>query len=541
MIRKILVIALVLGAFVLFLRTARADPSPYCKQLNVGALAYCSSHIWSGNHADADSLRKWFAERFSFCVQACDSDDVAEMYGYNPNIKIVRYAQFILDSDDTTDVKDWADSVGIDFDSLIIRADTGAGDSLRCRAWMYESEGFAWWRTTEPGAIMIHSGFTDAQTRFAWDYRNEHVGSYLAYYFRKYANEMGCDGVMMDEEGCVGHTGNAMAGLAVTKAPFKDTTSSYWTAGGPYDWQNPWDSSLSPYDIRDSLRTLRDGWMKALGDSMSAHDMLVIPNWASSGGPYNSMTNWNNEARHAHTLTKGVLMGEYCYYCPSADGQQAYCNNAASACSSLADSSVELWVWPIRNGQFDTSATDSFTVARGRMNCLGFMLDCLFPGSTTYRFALCPSIKVNFLLGRWLNGIQLDDTTTNWDYAFGKYFGEPTYARAETLTGTDGEGQSYTIHEVRLKNPNDTCQTLTLAVGRYTNGSNRRLGATGVQYDLPAGTWYELLSGGDWEVADDTAYIANAHWRFFSADTVLANDGPSEGETSVRKFKGWKR
>ena len=498
------------------------NPSQYSKQLHIGALAYCSSVIWSN-----DNLRDWFAERYDWCVGACDSLDIVAMKAINPNMKVIRYDIFIRMAEDTVNVKNWADSVGVDFESLIIRANTGPGDSLRCRASYYGAGGFNTWRTTQPGGIMLYSGFTDAQTRFAWDFRNPMVGAYLAYAFRKFANDVGCDGIMMDEEGVVGATGNNTSGLITLQPPFKDINSSYWTAGGPYSWQNPWSSSLSITQIRDSLKVLRGGWMKTLGDSMAAHGMLVIPNWASSGGPYNSMTNWNNEARHCHVAyTRGALMGEYCYYCPSANGQEQWCNNAASACSSVADSSVELWIWPIRAGQFDTSATDSFTIARARMNALGFMLDCLYPGST-YRFAVHPAIKVNFLLGRWLNGIQLDDTTTNWDYAWGKYFGLPTYERDETTNGVDGVGQSYTIHKIVLKDPRDTTKIQTFVVGRYCRGNNRRKGATSITVDL-GGTYYELLSGGYYSGPVTSTTVANAEWRIFVADTTFANNGPAE-------------
>ncbi len=496
-----------------------ANPSPRSRQLNVGVISYGSGDLWSD-----DALRNWVANRYNGVIGTGNRSDILAMKSINPNMKVLAYDLFCRPASETTAVKNWASARGINFDSMIVRIKPTATPVV-ARASDVDGTAFSWWRTTNPGNILVHSGFTDAQTRFAWDYRNKNVGAYLAYVMKNLASGLAADGIMMDEEGIIGVTGNNANGLFPLMAPFKENGLDYWQSGSVSSWQRPWASTMTHTQIRDSLRSLRKGWMKTLGDSLRASNLLLIPNWASSGGPYTSTANWDNEARTTVVqYTKGYLLGEYCFINPSGDGQELFCDNAAHACASVADSGVEMWVWPIRVGQFDSSAADGFTIARSRMNALGFMLDCLNPGST-YRFCPHPQINVYFQKSRTLNGITLSDTTTSWDEAWGKYFGVPQKARDESTRGTDPAGQTFTIHKVSLLNPNISGKVQTLAVGRYARGADRRIATTSVNVGL-GGTYYELLTGGKFSTTPVTSTsIANAQWRIFVSDTTIANGG----------------
>lgn len=516
----------------LLISTASAnDPSPESKQLHIGALTYlsgCDDEIWNN-----DVMRNWFANHYSWTayqVGGMDLDaavaDIDAMHAINPNLKALYYDLYLRFASDTSDVQTWKTAQGIT-DSIYIRADNGAGDSLTCRISEFDS-----WTTTDPGEILLHSAFGETK-RFAFDFRHSTVGAYLYYKYAPIMSTYHADGIFIDEFANTICTGNP-SWVVVNAAPFNDTSSTYWAAGGPYDWVDPWGISLTSCDIRDSLAVLNaEGWGKVLGDSLAANGKIAVMNWASWGGPYAYTPGWDAEYRHMIAASGlGGILGEYCNYKPSLDGWEDNCNNIAYACSTVADSSAEIWVWPIYVGQGDSSAADEFTIARSRMNALGLMLDCLFPGTTTYRFGPHPLFGGGvcggnaFIGERTLNGITLSDTTTDWDAAWGKYFGEPTFVRDESLTGVDGSGQSYTIHEIKLDKP--TGGVLTLAVGRYCRGPNRLISNTQVNYNLPPGTWFELNSGGTWQQAGSSVGIANAHWRFFSSDTTLSNNGPGD-------------
>ena len=529
---------ILLTLLILFIATSAfgADPSPRSKQMHIAPLTYCSSFIWenqTSGYSDYDTAyMDWFANRFSMGVGACDSGSIAYMRTINPDLKFIRYDVYNIPIEESTLVQTWCTAQSVDFDSMVIRADTDAGDSLVAKASSW-GDGFDDWRTTLPGEIMRVSAYTTDESVICWDFRNPNVGAYLAYRYKLACDEVGADGIMMDEEFIIGATGTSIAGLMVFQAPFKALTSSFWDYGSPYSWQRPWigpeDDTLTITEIRDSLALARlNGWYPVMAESMAVNGLKAYPNFSGSGGPYNTMANWNVEAMPAQAVLGGAIVGEYCFYFPSTDGQMAFCNRASEACSTVADSAMDMIIGSIRV-TYDSSASDSVTMARLRMNSLGFMFDCLYPGNTTYRF--WPS-RGNFTLSLHeaieINGITINDTVAVWDEAWGKYFGVPLMTRDETDTGTDGDGQGYTIHKIELRNPTDTSIIQTYAVGRYAQGSNLLQNETEVEIDL-GDDYYELLSGGTYsaETADST-FLANAHWRVFVKDTLLANAGYTE-------------
>ncbi len=500
------------------------QPSPRSLQLHVGAISYNGSDIWND-----DQIRNWAAERYSAIIGANNRSDIVAMKAINPDMKVLVYDIYCRFASDTVRAKQWAAANGVDFETMILRVKPTASP-VTVRVNPNSGAPFSWWRTTQPGGILIHSGFTSSQTRFAWDYRSPAVGRYLADVYTELAQSLAADGIMMDEEGIVGVTGNFSNGLYPLQAPFREGSSLYWQSGSIYSsFIRPWSSSLSHDQVRDSLRTLRSGWMGLLGATLNQRNLLLVPNWASSGGPYTHTSNWDNEARKTVTdYARGYLLGEYCFINPSGSGQEDFVTRAVYACSTVANRNVEMWVWPIRVGQFDSSATDQFTIARSKMNALGFMLDALFPGST-YRFLPHPQINVLFQKTRTLNGMTLSDTLTNWDNSWGKYFGEPRMTR-DRWNGTDPSGQSYRMNRVELYDPDNPSEIQTLAIGRYARGDNRRKSQTSVPVSL-GGAYHELLPGGGYSAPVIQTTIANAEWRIFVKDTSLANTGFSSNVT----------
>jgi len=517
-------IGFILALLLVFAGTASsADPSPMCKQLRIGAYTYSSSVIWQN-----DYLRDWYANRYAFNIGSSNASDIAAMKSINPELKSLSYVLFVLPAADTTDVKAWADTTaGVDFEDLIIRAKTGAGNELTCRLYDYTTSGFGRWVTTQPGQVMIHAGFTDAQTRFAWDFREPKVGDYLAQYWIKEIESLGIDGVFVDEETISGYTGVASAGLYPIHAPFKNLSTSYWTAGGPYDFQRPWSTDMDYMEIRDSLNRARNGWMKRAGDALKNAGYMYAPNFAAAVKQSN-LANWNSEVRHATVLSGSIAWGEYCFNYPGYS--ERFCNMTVKACETVRDSSLNFFVGWIRMGQYDQAEGVPFD--RSRMSGLGMMLDCLYPGSTTYYFSPCTNNgQVDFYMNKTLAGVTADDTTTMWDYAWTKYYGEPLVTRDTTQKGTDPAGQSYTVHKIAFHRSATDHDTLTYAIGRYfrDDQSNNNIAATAVSVTLPqspTNQWFELNSGGGWSLySSSTATVGNNHWRIFSSDTMLSNNG----------------
>jgi hypothetical protein len=518
------------------------------KQLNIGVLSYWGNCPTADEIYDNVAMRDFVANHFGWWVAsggglAADSIKkvVDSIKADNPNFTTVHYHNHIRPYADTGHVQDWMTTESIT-DSLYIRnASGGEEDSSIVRPMDFTGD----FRTTYYGEILAYDYFS--LDRYAWDLRYNDVGNYLYSLFSDALDSLGGDGIFDDEWAQI-LCSQTIKWTVDLMFPFSDTTTiagnvnaNIWTYGDPFSINNPWDNALSPCEIRDSLYELTcNNWAKILADSFAANNQTFVINPATYGSPYSTNTFWDDEYRHLLSESgMGAVLGEFANYHPSEDGKQDFCNNMATAAGEVRDSNLTIWVWPIRVGQSDSSAADSFTIARTRMNALGFILDCLYPGNTSYGFAphsAWPSGGVcggNMLLSsRTLNGITLADTVTNWDDAYGKYFGIPQVARAETLSGSDPQSQAYTIHEIELNKPEGG--VLTRAVGRYASGSNRKPGATAVTYTMPAGTWYELESGGTWASVGATVGIANAQWRFFSSDTIYSNTGSPESGQEYR-------
>ncbi len=552
---------LIISAFILcmlFLTPAAfsADPAPMSKQLHIGQLTYYST-VWSN-----DAWRDWFAERYSwtmFDLNFFDStnfrNDLATMKSINPSFLAYVYGFHYMYANkynegcaprywDTTDVRAWATANNVNFDSLFVRTGSGSGDSVTCQLSTSIPS-----ITTKPNAIVTVNWGTE---RACWDFRNPMVGAALAAKFISRTSVFNADGVMMDEGFTVGYTGN-WDWYVVPQAPFR--AENYWSfpATNPFqNWQHPWDAGMSIYDIRDSLKELRSGWMQVLHDSLAAHGLSYAPNWSEVGGPHATSAsgtpqpNWDNEVREATVnYTKEILMGEFCGFYPSRYQYRTHnCERSIDAlieaCRGVRDSSVVLHIWPISIGPVDSAAVpnDSMTWARSRMNALGLMINCLFPGNSTYKFGphCWPDGGAGsgnmFMANHYIGGVTVDDTTVDWSHAWGKYYGRPTTIRDSSATGYDGAGQSYTIRRLAMLYP-DTDDTLTFAIGRYARGNNMKPRTTAVSANLPAGTWYELFEDGSWQLHSyDTVYVSNANWRIFSSNVNLSENGPdASGDT----------
>lgn len=514
----------------------QTGPAPRLKQLQIGCYTYGGSYIWNST-----SLRQWYAERYSFLIGSDNgaASKLNEMRAVNDSMRGLIYDLFVRYTDDTVNLKNWAAQKGYDFDSLILRVkNTGPGDSVVIRVSNISGQGFARYVTTRPGGILLAPGYTTAQTRYCFDFRNPKVGEYLADTWKALVEQYGYDGAFIDEECLIGYTNNNPAGLYPLIAAFKDITSDYWLVGSPYsslqhNWGNDFDledadNTHSYIDIRDSLRRARDGWMGIAGTMMTSWGYDYAPNFAAH--PTNALPNWTYEGRRAAQLARSYIMGEYSYFYPGADNYETNCNVAKQAIFSARNDNVKIYLGWIRMGQYDLQQGKSYD--RSKMSGLGFMLDMTFPGTSKTYFSPCvKNGQVDVFMNRDVGGTIADDTTTMWCYAWGKYFGVPLATRDSATKGTDPAGQSYTIHKVTLMNPNNTSQVQTLAVGRYARGANFDLASTRVTVAL-GGNYYELQPSGAWTGPVSSASVGNSEWRIFAADTTLANNGVSSGSST---------
>ncbi len=528
-------LVLMLGSVV-----SAANPSPYLKQLRIGCYAYGGSTIWqSSGQALAPTIRQWYAQRYAFAMGSGESSasDLVSMRNLNPEMKALVYSLYLVDTTETSTIRSWCAQKGYNFRDLVLHTKTGAGDSAVCRSNPNNPTGFGRWVTTPPNSPMFGPGFTAAQTRLLWNFRDPRVGEYLGEKWVSEIEALGYDGVFVDEEFIIGYTGNSVSGNFCTQAPFKDTTSDYWLKGGPYDYLPSWPRSMNIVAIRDSLRRARDGWMGTAGSMLKSRGYFYAPNFAAVP-VINNPANWDNEGRHASILCGAYVMGEYSYFYPGADGYESSCNTAVKAVYSVKDSAVNIFLGWIRMGQYDLDQGKSYD--RSKMNGLGFMLDATYPGSTQVWFSPCvKNGQVDFKMNRETIGSvasgtpQSYDTTTMWCYAWGKYFGIPKTSRDSSVKGTDGAGQGYTVHKVTMGKPTDTAQVQTLAIGRYARGANFDLTSTRVTVAVPTGTWFELNPNATWtRYTNSTIGIGNAEWRVLVSDTTVANAGTTAPTSS---------
>jgi hypothetical protein len=530
-----------------------APPSPKAKQLHIGQLTYFSD-IWTNATA-----RNFFANHYSWTVfdygvssRSTIASYLAAMKAINPSFKAFKYTLFNIRMNkgaadylpDTSDIRTQANALGLSYDSLFVWTGSRSSDSVRCRNNPYTGV----WASTGPNSIIRVSFF--GQDRASLDFRNPDVGKALGRYWATTAASYGCDGVMTDEECPLGRTGILTDWYYPTIPPFfRPHSTAYWAVGSPFTtWRKPWGSALTDEQVGDSMRALRSGWMKIAGDTLRNRNMEYLPNWSANGGPIGSSSHFNFENEVRHTIvgyTKSALLGEYCGYYPSMNLYQNMsceyaCNRLVQACQSVKDSAVSMYIWPISIGVLDSTAANDpgMTTARTRLNALGFMLECLWPGSSTYKFGPCSwggaGADNQFLMNHYIGGRTVNDTLVDWSEAWGKYFGYPAPAtrRDSTLRGTDGAGQAYTIHRMALASQATATDTLTFVVGRYCRGTNTSA-TSAVNVTLPAGTWSQVNDNGTWTAVSSPVSIRNGEWKVLSSNVTLANNGPGATSLSV--------
>lgn len=548
---------------VLFLLTGSVvaqQPAPLSKQLRLGCLARASLDT---------TLQNWIADHFVW-VDGFGASEGARIRGRNPNFEFNHYNLFMRTVSDTGNIRAWAVANSINYDSLFMRTGPTAADSVVMRFASFPSAFGASFRTTPGGGYPIQFNGYGTDTRVWWDYRNPNVGKYLGRALCEFMRSEAPynDNLFLDEWSLTGFTGLNIAGLYILPYPAYDTTSGCWST----PWRNvvnPWPTSMNEVSIRDSLRVLllaENQWADIMCDSLINAGFKVVYNPSSSYGPYNSMTNWDNEGlSFTVNQAKSIFMGEICYYTPahnpgadaSPNESYLYCTNASEGCRDLANTGSSVYIWPIMGGFSDSSATDTFTIAQGNQAALGFMLDCLSPGSE-YNFAFRGLIKVDWGYMSELAAAstrdgnpyptspylpELHDSVLTWNNSFGKYFGVPNTTRT-TSSGTDAAGQSYTLRRWSLDKPNG--DTLTLVVGRYARGANRKPWGSRVSYTLPSWSssggdqWFELQANGTYlttKVEGDTVSIRNGGFRFFTTDTTMMNNGPDDTLLTIQSSK----
>lgn len=554
-----------------------ADPAPLSKQLSLGTVGYFAD-FWYLNgetsfsgyncsSGDCDSLRHWFANRMSWVIFDFSTGEPYEtrldtmiqgMQAINPNFKAIGYDLVHRPASDSIKVDDWAVALGYSTSNALIYS------TVQEKA----NAGYGITSTTPADQAMVFGG--TSANRLAFDPREPFVGRFLAEVWMEEIDRWGSANGIMPDNGCpIGGTGG-LSWVEPQFWPFQGGDAEHWPDGfDATNYANSWTGTHS--QIRDSTREL---WMKPggvweeIGDWSADSNFIVIPNWASFGSPYSSLTSWDSEVRRVTVALRGGLFGELeSYYAPggyrtSGESQvyQAYaetsCNNISEACADIADSGVvSMYIWAVIGGAVD-SAADGMTLARSRMNGLGLMHDCLYPTTafegrhTQYHFGVANEAdgqgeSNTFTHNRVHGSINISDTLIAWDDAYGKFFGVPFSDHNDTVTGTDPQSQAYAAHKLYFKDSTGS-DTVFVSVGRYTRGSNRNKSQTEVSITvdvLGSGTWYELESGGTWAAAKvgDTVKVANAEWRFFSNDTILANTATAaEAAAAPTRLRGFK-
>ncbi len=542
-------------------------PAPRSLQLKIGVYAYGGSQLWQNDNSNATRLRSFAGERYFFIVgNPANNDKVDSIIAHNDSLRHFIYDLWVMQLEDTIEIYAWGvnhagyDSVQID--SMFLITGPTSADSVRFRVNPSGIFGSTYRTTPGGGAKIIMDGFAGQPRVFA-DWRQYRKwGEWLGYFWTGRIDAVrgvgtGPRGVFIDEFSHIGATGR-FDQTGVNAYPLRETLSDWWST----DWQNVyprWDQSLSHDEVRDSTFSLILEAMRIAGDSLKSEGYLGMPNGASDWGPYRGSPNWEVEGIPISSALGVGAWGEYCYLYPTINSEWESLWRTRDMIRAYADSIPFFSLMQVSVGT-DSSAADSLTIADTRMAALGFFLDCLVPGTDVW-FSVHNNLYNNLYFDYADNDGtgdgQIEDTITNWDDAWGKYFGVPRRQR-DSLLVIDAAGQLVQIYHFSLGKPGDTIAPQTLVVGRYprNDGSvdNRRPSAT-AGFTLPPSpnadsSWFELTTGGQFLAgfrAGDVVDIQPVRWRFFVVDTVLASTGkatapidPSPSPARLR-IKGFQR
>lgn len=572
--------------FVLAAQSHAANPSPRLKQLDIGQIVYSHSDVWGNN----TNNQIWFGEHFAFAVGSGDNANTAvgTMQTRNPALNAYVYALFLPRESDIAIVKGIIDSLATHYNNTqrfsydtMFNYVSASVDSIRINA-TAKGIGGSGNGQTLGNPNMSQTSLRDSLIKIQWfktgsvrpclDYRNPLVGYVLALYMikRELAGLSNYDGFLIDEFVPLGLTNTQVTyDIPFPFMPFRGTN---W-AGDPADYYGAWlfgrpethlkrpwvavdlsdavingwqyygdaNGTATQWDIADSLLRLQEGWMKYLGDSLSAWGYKTAPNFAATGWSADRMSAFANSARRSGQLLKGYLDGEYSYSNPHNSYDATICQ--LRHCFLVKDDNIDFMVGWIKIGDLDVYTGEASTrdFSRSEMLALGHMLGCTFPGSTRYKFMTSVENDYTAFLfngnSRCFGRNCQSDTIAQWSAAWGKYFGVPNSTRdTSTYTGTIN-GQPYKVMSFSLARPNST-EKLTQAFVRYGRGGDCSQ-TNAVSVTLPVGqSWYQLIDGNNsssnndalvrWgtELAGGTSItIKNAEAKIFSSDTILANAG----------------
>lgn len=512
-----------------------ANPATYSRQLNWGVFSYGGARLWDNTSAGS-VFRNWTADRYKYTFGnnsvAAQVDSVLDR---NPEHINASYVIHLRQITDTQAIRQWCDTTpGCVFSNLLYHTGASAADSINIQV-NATGSGFGSFFQKTPGGSkpVIMPGFA-SQLRVLWNEREyQYMGAWLGYKLSQEALVDSANAVFMDEFSHIRKTGANESGLWVNAFPFRDSTTSYWAYSNFRSVTPAWSGSLTHTQIRDSVAKLFIKAMTIVGDSLEAHGLIGFPNGASDWGPYTSTSNWYGDGDTTSQVLGGYIPGEFCFYYPGTDNEGQWCRKAVTAAYNARNRGGHFVIMQAAVGR-DSSATPPFSISRSQMLNLGFHLEILFSGTTTYGFTLHNNPYNNLYFDYddrdgTFNPGQIADTITNWCYAFGKYFGVPNNTRDTSNTVTDLAGNSTRLRITTLTKPAST-DTQTISIMRYAESSwSRDSAATRATYTLPGAlTFYELRSNGTYitgKTGGDTIHVGNGQARIFVTDTVLANAG----------------
>ena len=509
---------------------------PMSQRLPIGKISYFAA--WLHNQ----TYQQWVANHYQWIV--CDEsmgdtttlkNDIIYMKGLNPYLKAYRYSIHVPVASinqgaacggngpassfpDSISVRRACVALGINQDSVYL----WTNDSTVTIA----AQG-AYPVTTGPNSKIVVCA--KGHYRVALDYRYAGTGTVLGWIWHELATAFGCtDGVMVDEESPSCGTGESCWDWSML-GPWEISGQTTWTRGDPrYSLKRNWpESYTSTRQYGDSLIKARAGWMAAAQQYLATYNMEYIPNTDGALSSTTPIPDWPLEGKKILSYAKGILIGESDSWIqtPSRSGNgETACNSAVKGAYDFKDSVGTQYFWPI---VVRRDLTTDMTEARTRMNALGHILNLYFPGVGKQKFGPDNS---NYMPSGDPDNMWYVDDENNWCDAMAKYFGHPRSTRDTATTGTDGAGQTYTLHKITLASANGVSDTLTLAIGRYTRGTGVAA-SSGVAFTLPAhGDWYRLSDDGLWthKGAGATDTVRNGEWKTYSSDTTLSNTGVAE-------------